>query len=88
MPDKRMRASTLQIRTDSKLFGEQGLPRTSAIKKKMAFDPEKDADLMRQKEAIRREKELIQKLEEENRRRMVRLAQQEKLEKDQRRNGR
>ena len=43
---------------------------------------------MRQKEAIRREKELIQKLEEENRRRMVRLAQQEKLEKDKRRNGR
>ena len=43
---------------------------------------------MRQKEAIRREKELIQKLEEENRRRMLRLAQQEKLEKDQRRNGR
>ena len=32
----------------------------------MAFDPEKDADLIRQKEAIRREKELIQKLEEEN----------------------
>ena len=58
------------------------------IKNKMAFDPEKDADLMRQKEAIRREKELIQKLEEENRRRMVRLAQQEKLEKDKRRNGR
>ena len=43
---------------------------------------------MRQKEAIRREKELIQKLEEENRRRMLRLAQQEKLEKDKRRNGR
>ena len=58
------------------------------IKNKMTFDPEKDADLMRQKEAIRREKELIQKLEEENRRRMVRLAQQEKLEKDKRRNGR
>ena len=58
------------------------------IKNKMAFDPEKDADLMRQKEAIRREKELIRKLEEENRRRMLRLAQQEKLEKDKRRNGR
>ena len=54
----------------------------------MAFDPEKDADFLRQREAIRREKELIQKLEEENRRRMVRLAQQEKLEKDKRRNGR
>ena len=58
------------------------------IKKKMAFDPEKDADLMRQREAIRREKELIQKLEEENRRRMVRLAQQEKAENERRRNGR
>ena len=58
------------------------------IKNKMAFDHEKDADLMRQKEAIRREKELIRKLEEENRRRMLRLAQQEKLEKDKRRNGR
>ena len=54
----------------------------------MAFDPQKDADLMRQKEAIRREKELIQKLQEENRRRMLRLAQQEKLENDYRRNGR
>ena len=54
----------------------------------MAFDPEKDADLMRQKEAIRREKELIWKLEEENRRRMVRLAQQEKAENEKRRNGR
>ena len=54
----------------------------------MAFDPEKDSDLMRQKEAIRREKELIRKLEEENRRRMLRLAQQEKLENDNRRNGR
>ena len=58
------------------------------IKNKMAFDPEKDADLMRQKEAIRREKELIRKLEEENRRRMVRLAQQEKAENERRRNGR
>ena len=37
---------------------------------------------------IRREKELIQKLEEENRRRMVRLAQQEKAENERRRNGR
>ena len=37
---------------------------------------------------IRREKELIQKLQEENRRRMLRLAQQEKLENDYRRNGR
>ena len=58
------------------------------IKNKMAFDPEKDADLVRQREAIRREKELIQKLEEENRRRMVRLAQQEKAENERRRNGR
>ena len=37
---------------------------------------------------IRREKKRIQKLEEENRRRILRLAQQEKLEKDKRRNGR
>ena len=37
---------------------------------------------------IRREKKRIQKLEEENRRRMLRLAQQEKLENDNRRNGR
>ena len=88
MPAKRLWAPSTQIRTDSKLFREQGLPSTSTIKKKMAFDPQKDADLMMQKEAIRREKELIQKLEEENRRRMLRLAQQEKLEKDKRRNGR
>ena len=54
----------------------------------MAFDPQKDADLMMQKEAIRREMELIRKLEEENRRRMARLAQQDKLEKDKRRSGR
>ena len=58
------------------------------IKNKMVFDPEKDADLMRQKEAIRREKKRIQKLEEENRRRMLRSAQQEIAEKDKRRNGR
>ena len=58
------------------------------IKSKMTFDPRKDEDLRRQAEEIRREKELIQKLEEENRRRMLRLAQQEKLEKDKRRNGR
>ena len=54
------------------------------IKKEM----EKDADLMRQKEAISREKELIQKLEEENRRSMLRLAQQEIAEKEKKRNGR
>ena len=54
----------------------------------MTFDPRKDEDLRRQREAIRREKELIQKLEEENRRRMVRLAQQEKAENEKRRNGR
>ena len=36
----------------------------------------------------RREKERIQKLEEENRRRMLRSAQQEIAEKDKRRNGR
>ena len=48
----------------------------------MAFDPQKDADLMRQKEAIRREKKRIQKLEEENRRRMLRLAQQEIAKKE------
>ena len=46
------------------------------IKSKMTFDPRKDEDLRRQREEIRREKELIQKLEEENRRRMVRLAEQ------------
>ena len=51
-------------------------------KNKMAFDPQKDADLMRQKEAIRREKKRIQKLEEENRRRMLRLAQQEIAKKE------
>ena len=55
------------------------------IKSKMTFDPRKDEDLRRQREEIRREKELIQKLEEENRRRMVRLAQQEN---ERRRNGR
>ena len=37
---------------------------------------------------IRRKRETIQKLEEENRRRMLRLAQQEIAEKDKRRNGR
>ena len=37
---------------------------------------------------IRREKELIQKLEEENRRRMVRSAHHEIAEKDKRRTGR
>ena len=58
------------------------------IKNKMTFDPRKDEDVRRQREEIRREKELIKKLEEENRRRMLRLAQQEKLEKDKRRNGR
>ena len=58
------------------------------IKSKMTFDPRKDEDLRRQSEEIRREKELIQKLEEENRRRMVRLAQQEKAENEKRRNGR
>ena len=54
----------------------------------MTFDPRKDEDVRRQREEIRREKELIQKLEEENRRRIFRLAEQEKLEKDKRRNGR
>ena len=58
------------------------------IKSKMTFDPRKDEDVKRQREEIRREKELIQKLEEENRRRMVRLAQQEKAENEKRRNGR
>ena len=58
------------------------------IKSKMTFDPRKDEDLRRQREEIRREKELIQKLEEENKRRMVRLAQQEKAENERRRNGR
>ena len=58
------------------------------IKNKMTFDPRKDEDLRRQREEIRREKELIQKLEEENKRRMVRLAQQEKAENERRRNGR
>ena len=58
------------------------------IKSKMTFDPRKDEDLRRQREEIRREKELIKKLEEENRRRMVRLAQQEKAENERRRNGR
>ena len=37
---------------------------------------------------IRREKKRIQKLEEENRRRMLRLAHQGIAEKDKRRNGR
>ena len=58
------------------------------IKSKMTFDPRKDEDVKRQREEIRREKELIQKLEEENKRRMVRLAQQEKAENEKRRNGR
>ena len=58
------------------------------IKSKMTFDPRKDEDVRRQAEEIRREKELIKKLEEENRRRMVRLAQQEKAENERRRNGR
>ena len=58
------------------------------IKSKMTFDPRKDEDLRRQAEEIRREKELIQKLEEENRRRMLRLARPEIAEKNKRRNGR
>ena len=56
------------------------------IKSKMTFDPRKDEDLRRQREAIRREKELIQKLEEENRRRMVRLATEQNSSR--RQNGR
>ena len=50
------------------------------IKRKMTFDPMKDEDLRCQAEEIRRKKELIRKLEEENRRRILRLALQQKAE--------
>ena len=37
---------------------------------------ENDPDLRRLREEIRREREMIQRLEEENRRRMIRLGEQ------------
>ena len=47
---------------------------------------ENDPDVRRLREEIRREREMIQRLEEENRRRMVRLAAEQNLSR--RQNGR